>query len=262
MNKIKKIITVCSALILVGLSAFTTSATENNKTIKSATNNFYPAEIEVAVREKGGNSENAEKNNNPTLENEFVWSVSEDKKTYTAKKEVSVQNVNTISNPTSAFIRICLVPRYTANVTIADNSTVAVDVTNNNGITQPGSYPEKIDGNTFSMGDVTFTLDEKWSDNFIYKNGYFYCKNVVIAGTSTPLLLTSVSISKDKYDALAEKGISFNLDVLTDSIQTEGNDAGEVSAVATRWGDPDTLGIKVTTDDSGKIILQEVILND
>jgi hypothetical protein len=132
--------------------------------------------------------------------------------------------------------------------TVYDDSSNAlenVDVTNTEGILSIGDMTDiSITNNAFTMGDVTFTLDEKWSDSWFFNetDGYFYCKNIVKVGATTQPLLSSVSIGKTTLSKINTEnpGVSLEVDVLSDSIQTKGG------AVAARWGD--SAGVEIGDD--------------
>jgi hypothetical protein len=100
--------------------------------------------------------------------------------------------------------------------------------------------------NTYTMGAVTFTLDSKWSDNWIFnpKDGYFYYKTKVAPGEETAMLLEKVSIEASTKDAMDSAGVSLQVDVIADSIQTN----TDANAIYERWGDAETLGITVGAD--------------
>jgi hypothetical protein len=100
--------------------------------------------------------------------------------------------------------------------------------------------------NTYTMGAVTFTLDSKWSDNWIFnpKDGYFYYKTKVAPGETTAKLLEKVSIEASTKDAMDSAGVSLQVDVIADSIQTN----TDANAIYKRWGDAETLGITVGED--------------
>lgn len=231
------------------ISAVTVFAVNEIKSIKSMQNDFKPAEIGIAVQE------NADNNSSPNPdEKEMYWEESSDSNTYTAKKEVQILNrTDGISNPVPAFIRVSLIPRWTATVDGAE-----VDVTNVSGVKEMGTFAKSIVGNSYTMGDITFTLDNDWNTNWIYGNdGYFYCRKAVEAGSTTPLLLKSVLISSETYSK-TENQEALVVDVVADSIQTEGQDSGEASALIERWGTPDKLGIKVS-EENGELILKEYL---
>lgn len=100
--------------------------------------------------------------------------------------------------------------------------------------------------NTYTMGAVTFTLDSNWSDNWIFnpKDGYFYYKTKVAPGETTAKLLEKVSIDASTKDAMDSAGVSLQVDVIADSIQTN----TDANAIYKRWGDAEKLGITVGED--------------
>lgn len=237
----KKNIIKASGIISFALafSAVTGYAANEVKSIKSVKNEFYPAHIEIAVQENNNkNTESAPAKTN------LSWDKADDGSSYTAIKEVKILNNSNSSNPAPAFIRVCLVPRWTMTLDGKE-----IDVTNTSYISEMGSFKKEIAGNSYTMGEVTFYLDEKWSENWIYNgDGYFYCRQSVDAGESTPLLLKSVSITAEAYSNIPAD-VTLEVDVLADSIQTEGQDAGETNALAERWGTPEVLGIQVADND-------------
>ncbi len=85
----KKIPYIVVALIVI-LSVSVVLAVYNYKSIKSAENDFLPAEISNAVQENGDDNEN------PISEKELQWQPDNaDAPTiYTAKKEVCIKNVD------------------------------------------------------------------------------------------------------------------------------------------------------------------------
>jgi hypothetical protein len=79
----------------------------------------------------------------------------------------------------------------------------------------------QISGNTFTNGDVTFTLNTNWKQYWIYNpnDGYFYYKYVVKVGEKTEPLLQSVSIENSKLYRYNKDSISLQVDILADSVQ-------------------------------------------
>jgi hypothetical protein len=123
----------------------------------------------------------------------------------------------------------------------------AVDVTTNTEFKPFGELTAiTFSGSTYTMGDVTFTLDGSWNDNWFFNSvdGYFYCKKAVKPGDSTPLLLASLSVDKTKKDT-TYKDVTLEVDIISDSIQTGGG------AVSARWG-----ASKITIDSNGALAPQ------
>lgn len=243
-------ITVVSVLLLSSLIALAIYY----KSIKSAENNFIPAEITNAVQENiNGSTEEWDDNQEPTPESkELTWTDNSDG-SYSAVKQVKILNVdNDNENNTDAYIRVCIIPRWINTVSVGDNST-DTDIT---GVSELGDFGNltdiEINNNTYSMGKVTFTLNEAWEDYWIYnkKDGYFYYKKSVAPGDTTEILLESISIDKDVYANISSDGdyssVSLRVDVISDSIQTGGE------AVETRWKNS---GIAINAD--GTLVLEE-----
>lgn len=229
MKKSAKIFSVCTAVVVLTALAVIVYAVVNSKANKTVKNDFYPAEISIAVQENG------ELNENPQTAKELEWVA--DGENYKAKKQVQILNANKDGeNNADAYIRVCFVPHWT--VTLPDGTEA--DVASTKGLTSFGNYPESIEGSTFTMGDVTFTLNSDWESSWIYNStdGYFYCKNIVGIGDSTAQLLDGISMTKDAYEKIPD-GVSLRVDVLADAIQTEGG------AVDARWSES---GIKIGAD--------------
>ena len=93
----------------------------------------------------------------------------------------------------------------------------------------------------YTMGDVTFTLSSDWSTSWLYNStdGYFYYKAIVEVGDTTKELLSSVSISQKTYKILEAYGISLEVDILADAIQTQGG------ALDARWSE---AGVSIQED--------------
>ncbi len=267
MKKTAKVSAVAMAsclLVFVGATVYAVS-----KSVKSEKNSFTPAEIKIAVQEtngkdSSGSSLDALDNTSPQLENQLEWKLSGD--SWTATKQVKIANLDESGkNNADAFVRVCILPRWTAKILDSDGNAVEdgdgnaveVDVTNTDGITEIGDFVKEINDNSYQMGAVVFTLNKDWEENWIYNpnDGYFYCRKAVKPGEATPLLLESVTVSKADFSNLPE-GVSLKVDVLADAIQTEGDDSREVSALETRWGTPETLGVEIKNSD-GELILTE-----
>ena len=232
-----KIIVLCGvAAVIIGTAVLTTSAVTNNLQ-KEKKNDFVPAVISLAV------VENNDDNSEPEKKSKLEWkeTVGEDK--YTAEKKVEIVNLNNENvNNTSAYIRVCINPRWTSEVTVDEGteneSTVSIDtdlpLTNFGALTGIN-----IESNSYTMGNVTFHLANDWSDNWFYnsKDGYFYCKKVIAFGDKTPELLASVMISSKTKEKLDSLGAKLTVDILADGIQSEGK------AADTMW-----TNIKINSD--------------
>jgi hypothetical protein len=249
------------ATFVLLLSAVTCYAAADSKSVKIADNNFNPAQIEIAVQENTDSGK--DKNTNDVLEKSLNWTEDEDKKGYTAKKEVTVANVSDILSGAQGFIRVCIIPRWTVTLTDADGSSVETDVGFDDCLDGMGALNQlEIADNEYTMGDVTLVLDENWEKNWIYgKDGYFYYRKAVTAGRSTEKLLSEVKMSKTDYDKTVKSGATLKIDVIADSIQTEGFDDGETKAISERWGSPEELGIEAK-NSSGEMILEEYVKKD
>lgn len=229
MKKSAKIFSVCTAIVVLAALAVIVYAIVNSKANKTVKNDFYPAEISIAVQENG------ELNENPQTTKKLEWTA--DGENFKAKKQVKILNADKDGeNNADAYIRVCLVPHWT--VTLEDGTEA--DIASTKEITSFGNYPTNIEGNTFTMGDVTFNLSSDWKSSWIYNStdGYFYCKNIVSIGDSTSQLLDSISMTKEAYEKISD-GVNLRVDVLSDAIQTEGG------AVDARWS---KSGIKIGAD--------------
>jgi hypothetical protein len=254
-----------AGIIVVSACGITIRAVYNYKAIKSIDNNFTPAQISIAVQENGNDNENPVYISSDDEANALKWVADTEGNTYTATKKVKIKNLNLEDeNNADAYIRVCMIPRWIRRVYVDTDGNMYdtkpkdtecteqyIDITTSSQYSASGSLTDiKINNNTFSMGDVTFALNEKWSDNWIFnsKDGYFYYKNIVSPEDTssddptgiTELLLESVSISKAVYDSMGDN-IFLRVDIMADAIQTEGD------AVANRWG---SSGITVVTIDN------------
>ncbi len=97
------------------------------------------------------------------------------------------------------------------------------------------------DDNTFTIGDITFTLCDGWNDYWFFnsEDGYFYYKYVVKVGEKTTQLLQSVSIDDSKLYRYNDNPISLQVDILADSVQVVSDALTDV------WG---AYGIVRTTE--------------
>ena len=227
-----KIIVLCGvAAVIIGTAVLTTSAVTNNLQIEKK-NDFVPAVISLAV------VENNDDNSEPEKKSELDWTKIGGEDKYKAEKKVEIANLNNEKeNNTSAYIRVCINPRWTAEVTVnagtAEESKVFME-TNFGTLTGIN-----IESNSYTMGDVTFHLANDWSDNWFYnsKDGYFYCKKVIAFGKKTPELLDSVTIFSNTKEQLDSLGAKLTVDILADGIQSEGK------AANTMW-----TNIKINAD--------------
>ena len=232
-----KIIVLCGvAAVIIGTAVLTTSAVTNNLQTEKK-NDFVPAVISLAVVEN--NDENSDPEKKPTT---LYWSKT-DGDEYKAEKKVEIANLNNEKeNNTSAYIRVCINPRWTAEVTVAKRTgnERKVSIDTDLPLTNFGALTGiKIESNSYKMGDVTFNLADNWSENWFYnsKDGYFYCKKVIAFGDKTPELLASVMISSKTKEKLDSLGAKLTVDILADGIQSEGK------AADTMW-----TNIKINSD--------------
>ena len=230
-----KVTVLCAvAAFIIGAAVLTTSAVTDNLH-KEKENDFVPAVISLAVVEN--NEENSDSEFKKTLE----WK--SDNENYKAEKKVEIANLNNEDeNNTSAYIRVCINPRWTAEVTVAKRTgnERKVSIDTDLPLTNFGALTGiKIESNSYKMGDVTFNLADNWSENWFYnsKDGYFYCKKVIAFGDKTPELLASVMISSKTKEKLDSLGAKLTVDILADGIQSEGK------AADTMW-----TNIKINSD--------------
>lgn len=141
-------------------------------------------------------------------------------------KKVKVMNTGTIPE----YVRVVLVPSYKFSGSTASQTADA-------GTVKFGAMPASIAGSTFSMGDLQFTLNSSWQNDWIYayntteKTGYFYYKNRLPVGAVTPnTLLESVSLAGGAGTTLNSMLSNLQIEVIADSIQAEGG------AVTQVWG--------------------------
>ena len=221
-GKAKMTVLCAVAAVIIGAAVLTTSAVTDNLH-KEKENDFVPAVISLAV------VENNEENSDSELKKPLAWE--QDNGNYKAEKKVEIANLNNENeNNTSAYIRVCINPRWTAEVTVntgtAEESKVMVDA--DMPLDDFGALTAiEIESNSYTMGAVTFHLASDWSEHWFYnkKDGYFYCKSVIAFGEKTPPLLDSVTISSDTKEKLDSLGAKLTVDVLADGIQSEGKAA-------------------------------------
>ncbi len=223
MKKSRKITIFVTTTLVLFMGTIVVYAVASN-TEKSVVNPLTPAKIELAVVETSNKT-----NVSPVIEEEYTWE-GDDEDSYTAEKNVAVRNVyQTDENNADAYVRVCLVPAWTAQmddgtpVVIAPNAYGLADFSAMTGLT--------IENDMFTLGDVTFTLDSDWANYWRYcpTDGFFYYKTPISAGQTTQWLLESVSIDAKTHTTLNANDITLSIDVLVDGIQTEGG------AIETRW---------------------------
>ena len=232
-----KVTVLCAvAAFIIGAAVLTTSAVTDNLH-KEKENDFVPAVISLAV------VENNEENSDSKLKKQLEWK--SDNENYKADKKVEIANLNNKDeNNTSAYIRVCINPRWTAEVTVnagtAEESKVMVDA--DMPLDDFGALTAieiNQESNSYTMGAVTFHLAADWNEHWFYndKDGYFYCKSVISIGKKTPPLLDYVTISSDTKQKLKSLGAKLTVDVLADGIQSEGK------AANTMW-----TNVKINSD--------------
>lgn len=84
---------------------------------------------------------------------------------------------------------------------------------------------EEPNGNLIDMGDFIFELNEFWTNNWFYRDGYFYCNRVLGPGDSTAPLLERVYLADDGDEIVKARyaGITMQVEVLADIIQADGD---------------------------------------
>lgn len=237
---------VALSVAVIGFAIMITKKTDAEK------NQFTPAEINLNVVENG------EASSGMTL----MWEIPENESEAKVDKVVQIQNVNyEDENNADAFIRVALIPHWTRT---AGTESLVVDVTNaaNKDFCDFFQLTDviKIDDENHSYAmnddiycqlytgacaDVTGTSSSEWSDYWIWnpKDGYFYYKYAVVPGEKTYPLLAGVKFANSEKLNSVYKGLTLQVDVLADAIQTEGG------AVSSQWGE--NIGITVKTNDSG-----------
>ncbi len=197
----KKQMTVVMLIALVIIMSVVFAAVYSNKSVK---NNFTPANTNVSVIENDVEVSSA---NKLSLENGY------------ADKKVQIKNSGTGVNSADEYVRVCIFPKF------VNSSDEDIE------IFIPYTIPEVITDTSFTIGDVTFTLDDDWEENWVYIDGYFYYKDILSPGDTTPNLLASVSINTDKLNSYRDMGALLRVSILADAIQTVGG------AVEARWAE-------------------------
>ena len=156
-----KVTVLCAvAAFIIGAAVLTTSAVTDNLH-KEKENDFVPAVISLAV------VENNEENSDSELKKPLEWK--SDNENYKADKKVEIANLNNKDeNNTSAYIRVCINPRWTAEVTVnagtAEEIKVMVDA--DMPLDDFGALTAieiKQESNSYTMGAVTFHLAADWN---------------------------------------------------------------------------------------------------
>ncbi len=207
------------------------------KSEKTAENVVTPANVATAVIENGTSNANILSSTYTTTLS-LVADQTPSPTSYSAAKQVQIKNIDENDNNTEAYIRVAIVPEWTATVT--PTAGTDVDVTlgtpEDYGLEDFGELTDislSAGDTSYTMGDVTFTLDSSWESYWFFNttDGYFYYRKKLAPGSTTEPLLASVKLSASTYDSMEEYGIDLEVDVLTDAIQTQGG------AVDARWED-------------------------
>lgn len=195
----KKQLTIVILIAIVIVISAVFAAVYSNKSVK---NNFVPAQVSVSV-----------------IENDEVVSTKNELPfgNGNAEKRVQIKNSGTGSNSADEYVRVCIFPKFVNS----SNEDIEIFI--------PYTIPETITDTVFTIGDVTFTLDNNWTDNWLYIDGYFYYKDSLSPGDTTPNLLVSVSMDTDKLNSYRDMGALLRVSILADAIQTVGG------AVEARW---------------------------
>lgn len=236
------LLTSVSLLILGRTVVFAVDS--NNKSEQSVINEFKPADVYVGIVEDP-------KTTTVVTEKEYTMTTNAEG-TLAVDKSVEVLNVDATNyNSTDAFIRATIVPMWVTDNSedtkyvvgamdniINDDDAALVSIANVQDPYQKDNNNEYLDipsfdmtsikaitNNSFTLGDVTFTLAEGWDDSWLFnpKDGYFYYKYVVPVGEKTKPLLASVSINDSKLYRHQKDPISLQVDVLADSVQSTGD---------------------------------------
>ncbi len=223
-----KRIVFCFVVMTILAVGMIIAAAGTKSLIKEKHNQFLPAEISLAVVENDGVNTGYE------LINDLQWTKDDD--IYKANKKVEITNLDKPDeNNTDAYIRVCIIPRWTVEINgsnVGDNIiTVDADLPLDNFGSFVGLNIDES-AKSYNMGPIIFNLDDNWNENWFYnsKDGYFYYKDVVHFGSSTEPLLKSVTISEVTKNILDSYGANLTIDILTDGIQSEGN------AIDNMWG--------------------------
>jgi hypothetical protein len=307
---------LCVLLLSLGLVIW--AAETVRKSSVSVTNRFIPGTVDIAVVENGKNNDTTNYTETYTADVEWVDATPSendtDKKVWTATKEVQVKNMAKSSNTSQsapAYVRVSIIPRWTRciyvdsegniyesltatenalgiKVTATDIKAKYVDVLDSEYLKDFGDIRDIVindQNKTFTMGNVTFKLNDSWSDNWIFNpnDGYFYYKKAItpedeskkilggitttseetkasdgstttseaaktstVDTTITTLLLEKVSIPGSIKNKLNED-LFLKVDIVADGIQTEGG------ALDARWKDS---GI-VIDEATGELKLKE-----
>lgn len=268
LNK-KLIIFGVIAVILIGVSIYAALSKVSDSRTNTFVSTGISNAVQENSLDPATSTEESWSNTEATLtKTDFTWDDSTN--TSYVDKYVRITNVdNEDENNTDAYVRVTFVPRWindtiyssedengsTEQITDDDGNTVSVDVLNNDEISTSGNgsyygfYNFTVDttsntaywtnsyyGTSNSSDDIilTLTLAEGWSDYWFYNetDGYFYYKSALAPGESTEVLITKVTIDNDLLENIddASDTIQFELDVLSDSVQTLGGAVSDYGA--------------------------------
>lgn len=187
----------CLLVLALGVGGFTLAVLKDQTDEKN--NMFAPGVVSTDIHENSSGT--PESSNTIPYENNV------------AVKQVQIQNTGTVS----VFVRVMLIPGWKT-----------VDGVAQTGDLQFGKAPYTIDGNRLVMGDITLELNARWEEYWFYDaaSGYFYCRDEVVAGSASAVLLEKVILS-DGVDA-ASGWENLQVEVLSDAIQAAN---GAVAAV-------------------------------
>lgn len=95
------------------------------------------------------------------------------------------------------------------------------------GISGVMAQPE---ANRLAMGDITLCFEESWSENWFFKDGFFYYNKVLNPGETTPKLLSGVILTEDTEEKrLQYQNVDVKIDIIADALQAS-------SSAPREWG--------------------------
>lgn len=189
---------VLAALFVVALAGVGGTYAYLTYTTNQASNPLSIGEVQVSVVENGAELSSDESKNNVSLGSD--------------SKQVALKNTGTVP----AYLRVTFVPEVrSVSQGVETDANVFMDQT----------WPATFTGTELSLGLVTLHFAEGWTSNWTYKDGTFYSKQPVAAGTVTTTLLMGVTTTSD-YDTSKHGTVYVN--VIADAIQE--------SAAAEEWG--------------------------
>jgi len=227
---LKIMISVALAMGLIAAVAIAISS----KLFKTATNNFYPAEVVIAVEENGKN------NAKPTITVSLTMTDPDpDGDELSVDKLVDILNVNQNAvNNTRSWVRVCLMPQLMKTNTTKDaaGTGIKVDVViGSEGfdyLDAANIMPQLQATDSYKMNGISFHLVDGWENDWEYgEDGYFYYKKVLEPGEKTSPLLEKVTMEKSYKQTLAA-GTWLRVTVSADAIQADGN---EMKNPSDRW---------------------------